>query len=118
MRTVTVTIGRNVGTDPLPAEDWNDFVFGTRRAVEVVTSELWAQGPSRGSWDGVSEDAFFFYGPVAAMTDDVVPALIRHLRALLSVLATRYRQEAIGLSVGEPELVESFDTPAPIGGTS
>lgn len=105
MRTVTVTIGRNVGTSPLSPESWNEFVSQTREAVKVATDELWAVAPYRGSWDGVSEDSAVFYGPLKDGDQDWY---LRALRTQLANLATYYRQEAIGLSVGVSELVESW----------
>lgn len=106
MQTVTVTIGRNVGPDPLPADIWNEFVSRVRREVERVTSELWAVAPFRGQWEGESEDAMVFYGPLKAVQAITRP--LPTLRANLANLATYYRQDAIGLSVGESELVESW----------
>jgi hypothetical protein len=109
MRTITVTIGRNVGPDPLPAEEWNTFVFETRQIVEAVTTELWASGPSRSTWDGVSEENFYFYGPLNTASR----VRFRRFRNRLETLATKYRQEAIGISIGTFELVEPFPTAAP-----
>jgi hypothetical protein len=106
MQTVTVTIGRNVGPDPLPADAWNGFVSATRRAVEHATSELWASAPTRSIWVDTPEDAFVFYGPTIDHPDAV-----QALRVRLSSLAGYYGQEAIGLSVGESELVESVGSP-------
>lgn len=110
METVTVTIGRNVGVEPLAADAWNAFVASTRAAVEAATSELFAVAAYKGSWDGVSEDAALFYGPL--VTDDQ-GAVLAALRSRLAVLASYYGQEGIGLSVGASELVASFaDAPA------
>lgn len=103
MRAVTVTIGRNVGDVPLPAERWNEFVSRTRAVVEQSTDDLWAVAPYRGSWDGVSEDAVLFYGSVGS--DEVTTSL----REALRNLASYYDQEAVGLAIGDSELVEAFD---------
>ena len=103
MKTVTVTIGRNVGDEPLPAAAWNDYTADTRRAVEAVTVDLWAVAPYRGSWEGQPEDAVILYGSLIDV-DGVVEAL----RQRLATLATYYGQQAIGLSVGSSELVESY----------
>lgn len=112
MKTVTVTIGRNVADVPMAPERWNDYVTRTREAVTDALSELWVTAPYRGEWEGVREDAFVFYGPLKGGegTDDAFwsDLNVRELKVKLSTLATYYRQDAIGLSVGEAELVESF----------
>lgn len=101
MRTVTVTIGRNVGTEPMPREQWNHFVAKVRNEVSLATEEVWAVAPYQGSWEGVREDAVVFYGPLKEPRLEI-------LRSSLSNLATYYSQDAIGLSVGEGELVKRW----------
>lgn len=105
MRTITVTIGRNIGETPMEQDSWNGFISTTRKAVEGVTPEFWTQAPYKGAWDGLSEDSFVFYGP---LSDDVDDSRLARLRANLATVATYYGQAAIGLSIGESELVESF----------
>lgn len=100
MDTVTVTIGRNVGTEPLQAEDWNLFVADARRAVEDVADELWVVVPYAGEWAGVREDAVVFHASIAP--DGLG---LDWLRTRLANLATYYRQESVGLAVGQGELV-------------
>ena len=108
METVTVTIGRNVGDDPLPADQWNAFTSDTRAAVEAATLDLWAIAPYKGVWKGTTEDAAIFYGPLVDVGE-----VLEALRQRLAVLATYYGQEAVGLSVGTGELVEHFATDVP-----
>ena len=111
MQTITVTIGRNVGEEPLPQDRWNEFIADTRAAVDSTVSDIWVATPYRGSWDGVPEDAFVFYGPVEA---EHIP-WERLLKQRLSVLAGYYGQQAIGVSVGFSELVDAIDVFAPVG---
>lgn len=113
MQTITVTIGRNVGQDPLPQDRWNEFIADTRAAVESAVSDIWVATPYRGSWDGVPEDAFVFYGPVVGTLANTPQE--RALKQRLSVLAGYYGQQAIGVSVGFSELVEAIDVLAPVG---
>ena len=107
MKTVTVTIGRNVGITPLVSEEWNDFVSRARKAVSKATQEIWAAAPYKGLWEGNTEDAFVFYGPLLDDYDEW-PRVVRELREDLRNLASEYGQDAIGLSVGDGELVEAF----------
>jgi hypothetical protein len=113
MRAVTVTIGRNVGDDPLPAEAWNDYVAATRRAFDAATSERWAIAPYRGSWEGVHEDAMIYFG---ALIDD--PNAATALRVILANLAGYYGQETVGLAIGTSELVEATPALVPEGARS
>lgn len=108
MKTVTVTIGRNVGDKPLPQDVWNQFVWAITRAFDTITTEQWANGSTKGIWQGVTEEARVLYGPVR---QDATDLDLRRFRARLATLATQYGQDAIGLSVGESELVESFGIP-------
>jgi hypothetical protein len=105
MNTITVTIGRNVGDVPLPDSEWIDFVNRTRATVAEVTDDLWVATDYTGEWNGTSEDAFVFYGPLPTSADN---ALVDRLRVSLGSLATYYGQEAIGLSLGASELVETW----------
>lgn len=104
MKSLTITIGRNVGVLPMDQSRWASFVDATRRVVELATDEVWAIAPYRGSWDGVHEDAMIFYGAYGA--DSVTTSL----REALANLATYYDQDAIAVAVGDSELVESFPT--------
>ena len=111
MESVTVTIGRNVGDHPLPAEEWNEYVRATRDAVERATSELWAVAPYKGEWEGTQEEAVVFFGPLLAGYEDDA---YRVLGATLATLATYYRQDGIGVARGESTLVEPYGV-EPVG---
>lgn len=105
MHTYTVTIGRNVGTTPMPERDWAAF----QRQVEYALSESLGWGepyPERhtgvGVWDGVTEESF----KVTAFTNyPADPYSVSLLRDRLAVLAGDYNQDAIALTLGESELV-------------
>lgn len=105
MRTITVTIGRNIGNEPMAQGQWNAFTYSVREALQSYVTEWWATGAYKGSWEGIGEDAMFYYGPLRNTVDERDLAIVK---ARLATLATQYGQEAIGVSVGESELVESF----------
>lgn len=109
MNTITVTIGRNVGDEPMSPSSWNNFIFDTRKAFLQSAEDVWAGALYTGGWNGHSEDAYILYGPSKSES----AAAVTILRQTLAILATKYGQDAIGLSVGEGELVESFsDSPS------
>lgn len=106
VKVVAVTIGRNAngpGYDgrPIPHGAWLGFVSGTSELLARFTTEAWVSTQYTGRWNGRPEDAYVFYGPLRtnANTDD--------LRARLANLGGYYGQEAIGLTIGFGELVES-----------
>lgn len=116
METITVTIGRNAGAAdgaPLPSDVWNHFVADTREAFESVVAETWAQGPTRNVWGDTPEDGFVFYGPLRRAEGGPWRgnAALGALRSRLATLAAYYGQEAVGLSLGLSELVESVALP-------
>jgi hypothetical protein len=109
MRAATVTIGRNIGHVAMDATEWAAF----RSGVADLFAELWTPGAEyAGTWtesDGtvVTEASAVFFGPLRPdLTDGAV-------RSRLADLATRFEQDAIGLTVGTPDLVTGADRHAP-----
>jgi hypothetical protein len=98
-QTVTVTIGRNVGDVPMPADAWRSFHAAVRQTLETADANVWADASYRGQWDGVYEDAALLH---ASVEDYAVGPI----RETLARLAGAYGQDAIGLAVGTAELVE------------
>jgi hypothetical protein len=99
MDTATVTIGRNVGTEPMSDDRWTDYVRQARQVAQMAMSDVWADAGYDGGWEGNEEDAWAFYGPLTPGLD------VDALRSTLATLADVYGQDAIGLSVGVGELV-------------
>lgn len=87
--TVSITIGRNIGVNPMPETDWKNF----QASVSVFFAETYVNAGYRGTWDGVSEDSWLFIG---AIKDDITQT---QLETELAALAVSYRQAAIGLLV-------------------
>lgn len=94
-----VTIGRNVGSDPLSREDWERFVSSVVRTVRDASSAVYFVGYGRGIWEGATEDAF------TIVTDDIRSADRERFRLRLSALAHKYRQDAIAVTSAPTELV-------------
>jgi len=101
MTSITISIGRNIGAEPMTLTNWRDFISAVTRiigyadpnAVLYVTA-----AESIGEWDGVSEQSRTWVGSIA---DESVDSL----RAMLRALASVYEQDAIALSVGHTELI-------------
>jgi hypothetical protein len=96
---VYVTIGRNIGLEPMSTEKWRAFRAATRAvlAASVGLPAFELSGPG-GQWEGAAEEAAVF---VVLQPE---PCLAE-LRQDLLHLATDYGQEAIALAWGTSELI-------------
>lgn len=107
--TVTVSIGRNVGAEPMPVWEWHDVAARIESGLAECGAEVFVKrAESVGEWvtaDGVtvSEDSRTW---VAAMDVEALVAF----RRLLRVLCVVYRQDAIALTVGTTELVSGAES--------
>jgi hypothetical protein len=100
-RTVTVTIGRNVGSEPMPAPRWEEFRSGIRQTLaNLLCPDFSASYDGTGEWDGVAEDSTLFVA--SGITREVTST---YLRAVLAQYADEYDQDAIALTVGTTDLV-------------
>lgn len=107
MSTFAVTIGRNVDGVPLSEEDWQAFAAETDQAVAWAAETIHVRAAQHaGQWNDAPELACTW---IAETIDDAgAHEDISALRLALRVLAGRYGQEAIALTVGETELVVPF----------
>jgi hypothetical protein len=99
---VTVTIGRNVGLEPMVSPKWDAFCREVGEALRVTVGrpDFTVRGPG-GAWQGDPEDSCVF-----TVIDPDVSAVI-NLRRRLRFLALDYGQECIALTVGHSELVDA-----------
>jgi hypothetical protein len=100
MLTVMVSIGRNVGANPLSNDDWIAFVNATSDVIRNQNEkpELhWGTG----SWDGISEES----AHITVYRHYVTEGMRYAYREGLSRLARHYGQDAIALTISEPELI-------------
>lgn len=94
--TVTVSIGRNIGKEPMDSVTWRRFKNLTREALRH--GELVFEGDGEGVYEGSVEMSATF---VAAMPDYWLPLL----RNELGTLRRSFDQDAIALTVGTVEFV-------------
>ena len=100
MRTVMVSIGRNIGNEPMSRKDWLAFVNDASDAIR-------AQGESpefhfgTGIWDGISEESVH----LTVYRDEITETYLYGVKNRLSILASKYGQDAIALTISEPILV-------------
>jgi hypothetical protein len=91
----TISIGRNIGTEPMDDILWEYFVDDVLKLINKHGGEVYTIAYGGGAWDGVSEESavIVFAGAAEEFADE------------LSMLASSYGQEAIGLLSGESSLV-------------
>jgi len=95
-----VSIGRNIGDEPMRAESWRDFRAAVAAVLEDNVGRLVSETVGRGYYGGAAEDT-------AVVVAEGSPALLARddLERRLAILARRYGQESIALTIGEPTFV-------------
>lgn len=108
IRTVTVSIGRNVGDRAMPEQRWEHFREDVDGYVDVYATDVHVRDAAGiGRWvsdagDVIVEDSRTWVADVRA--DEVAAMSSR-----LAFVAWEYGQEAIALTVGETTLVRPMD---------
>lgn len=110
----TVTIGRNIGYEPMDDSAWRNYradvsetfewAMGTLENFEGITpADTFIERHSgTGEWDGYTEESY----KVALLTPvPLYPETVAQIRAELRQYCKTYRQDAIAFSIGFSELV-------------
>jgi hypothetical protein len=95
----TISVGRNIGIEPMDDSRWEQFVDDVLSLIHKHGGEVYTIADGGGAWDGVAEQSavIVFGGTSHDFADE------------LSALASAYGQEAIGLLSGESSLVYGED---------
>lgn len=112
--TVTITIGRKVGTKEMDIQSWLSFKGSILIALETYAGATILQRPAMGrmrahdqvgEWEGQAEPAATFVGTMSGYHR------MRDLREELAFLASAYGQDTIGciITLGTDHLVPSVD---------
>ena len=91
---VAITIGRNVGNKPMPAQHWGAFTWEIGKTIQkhAQIDGVIFSGDGLGVWDKVGERAHAYI----VLADNVdQPAL----RKDLAGLAKKYKQDAVGCAI-------------------
>lgn len=92
MATVWISLGRNVGQDPMPLPRWQRAQQDIRALVEHCGGSLIFSGEGNGIWqDQVTESAYVVGALVESDT-------VGRLRQQLQWVASEYEQDAVGLT--------------------
>ena len=109
MHSYTLTIDRNIGTEPMSDKLWGSFKLSAYYTLFKLVGwhAIAERFHGEGEWEGVKEESY----KLTALTETPLDAfLLEKLKRQLRIVAADYRQDAIALTIGESELV----TPAPI----
>lgn len=101
---ISITIGRNVGEQPMPETNWKSFLWDTGRALQkrAKIDGIIFSGHGLGIWGKVNESSHAYI----VLADGVDESA---LKADLAKLAKKYRQDAIGCAIlGLPNGNESL----------
>ena len=105
MYVVSATIGRNLGTTPMSAQRWHEFIADTQGTLEQNTFERQRESielrMGRGEWAGIEEDSAMVTVLLRSGLSDAAKA---NLKRDLTELARFYEQDAIALTIGQSEL--------------
>jgi hypothetical protein len=110
MSTITVSIGRNIGDEPMDDGQWVTYQEEAHRwtdqSVWCVGGQIVFEGVGVGQWtdeDGhtVREDAFTI---VALVDDDVADVVHAEIVRRMAITARNYGQDAIAVTVGTTTL--------------
>lgn len=93
---VTVTIGRNVGSEPMSEHDWRDFQSMITGTIRDLLAPSVSFGPFYGSgeWEGVTEESAVF------TFVSHYPASVARVTERLGKVAEMFSQDAVAWSFG------------------
>ena len=105
-KTITVTIGRNIGSSPMDSQRWWNFQHRLLKIGEIgkvyfagsSDSGKWEMEMNDGRWQGITEDNF-------NVVFSVVAGNIPQVKDKLTKLKVEYEQDAIALTIGSTELI-------------
>ena len=99
-KTITVTIGRNIGSSPMDSQKWCNFQQSILEMGEDLGNVYFAGSSDSGKWrmktedEGTTEDSF---NVVFSLVVGEIPRLKRQL----TTLKQTYKQESIALTIGD-----------------
>lgn len=97
--TVTISIGRNVGDQPMSADKWRRFRADIGRRLRAAGANVFVDtAVSTGTWDGVREQSATWVASVEANR-------LETIRVGLERACRLFQQDAIALTIGQTELL-------------
>lgn len=103
MKTIVISAGRNIGSEPMDEQAWRELRQAVARVMESNASQIFTKDAlGYGEWMGdaglVKEESVTYSG---AVLDGALEKIQRDLQ----LLARQFKQDAIALIVGQSLLV-------------
>lgn len=98
--TVTVSLGRNIGNNPMTSAQWQRFTRLAKLAVAQHSLATHYVGVGSGIYDGMREESLTVVATVRVQR-------LKSLRDALRTLAVRFSQDSIALTVGTTEFLSA-----------
>lgn len=108
---VSVTIGRNIGSMPMVAIDWERFQYVTLSAfrnaagADNFDSAIFEQGEGEGIWEDVQEDNYRV--AIHGLSETVARSIAYEVGDRMAFVAKDFRQDAVAVGVVESFIVEA-----------
>lgn len=99
--TYVVSIGRNIGSEPMSATEWSNFQRSLVATLEAYGLAVVFKGEGEGIYEDEREDSF----TLIAVGELSLRSSPLSFNASLATLAREYRQEAIAVVKGETTFV-------------
>lgn len=102
LKTVAISLGRNIGAEPMPETAWNDFIDRAYRVLKFVPgSVILAVTQGKGYWtDAAGAEITEDTAIILAQVDATFTA---GLRSYLAELAFIYAQDGIGFTEADAD---------------
>lgn len=97
--TLVVSIGRNVGDEPMSTEEWLLFKHEVRDSMNIASAVVYAEAEGQGEWEGVGEETCVW---IFSVVSDMRKEELRHE---LADLSDYFQQDAIAWLEGETEFL-------------
>jgi len=98
--TVVISIGRNIGDEPMSTYSWDGFRGAVRALVDAYAGPVVFAGTGEGIYDGLEEEAFTVIGAESTENIGTRAKDLQTLKSELRSLAGDYRQDSIAWTRG------------------
>lgn len=104
MKTIVISAGRNVGSRPMAAEEWQRLRLAVARILESVDASVHTRD-AIGSGEWLGDDGVLVREESVTYSATVQDGALQILERNLQEIAKQFKQEAIALIVGRSVLV-------------
>lgn len=100
-----ISVGRNIGSNPMDIRRWQECQCAVLAAAQLAAKAIYFKGCGSGVYIDQPEESFTVIGELRPAPVFERDTAIDALRQDLAFIASRYEQESIALTFGQPEFV-------------